>query len=86
MGIEPTYEAWEAAVLPLNYTRSVQAVIIERFRPMALHDAGQIDPQAWRASHSTQASSTGVARAAASGYGSLASRATASWRPPRVRT
>ena len=22
MGIEPTYEAWEAAVLPLNYTRS----------------------------------------------------------------
>src|SRR6185295_888351 len=21
MGIEPTYEAWEAAVLPLNYTR-----------------------------------------------------------------
>ena len=24
MGIEPTYEAWEAAVLPLNYTRSVR--------------------------------------------------------------
>ena len=23
MGIEPTLEAWEAAVLPLNYTRSV---------------------------------------------------------------
>lgn len=22
MGIEPTLEAWEAAVLPLNYTRS----------------------------------------------------------------
>jgi hypothetical protein len=21
MGIEPTYAAWEAAVLPLNYTR-----------------------------------------------------------------
>jgi hypothetical protein len=21
-GIEPAYEAWEAAVLPLNYTRS----------------------------------------------------------------
>ena len=21
-GIEPSYEAWEAAVLPLNYTRS----------------------------------------------------------------
>ena len=23
MGIEPTLEAWEAAVLPLNYTRSI---------------------------------------------------------------
>ncbi len=22
MGIEPTFEAWEAPVLPLNYTRS----------------------------------------------------------------
>lgn len=22
MGIEPTYQAWEAGVLPLNYTRS----------------------------------------------------------------
>jgi hypothetical protein len=25
MGIEPTYAAWEAAVLPLNYTRSSRA-------------------------------------------------------------
>ncbi len=24
MGIEPTLEAWEAAVLPLNYTRPIQ--------------------------------------------------------------
>ena len=23
-GIEPSYEAWEAAVLPLNYTRTIQ--------------------------------------------------------------
>ena len=23
-GIEPSYEAWEAAVLPLNYTRNKQ--------------------------------------------------------------
>jgi hypothetical protein len=23
-GIEPSYEAWEAAVLPLNYTRFVR--------------------------------------------------------------
>jgi hypothetical protein len=25
-GIEPSYEAWEAAVLPLNYTRILQLV------------------------------------------------------------
>lgn len=25
MGIEPTLEAWEAAVLPLNYTRTEQS-------------------------------------------------------------
>ncbi len=24
MGIEPTYSAWEADVLPLNYTRSLR--------------------------------------------------------------
>ena len=29
MGIEPTLEAWEAAVLPLNYTRpSVNAGVL----------------------------------------------------------
>ena len=27
-GIEPSYEAWEAAVLPLNYTRS--GVVLRR--------------------------------------------------------
>jgi hypothetical protein len=26
-GIEPSYEAWEAAVLPLNYTRAQQIVL-----------------------------------------------------------
>ncbi len=26
MGIEPTLEAWEAAVLPLNYTRGLQPI------------------------------------------------------------
>ena len=26
MGIEPTLAAWEAAVLPLNYTRATRAV------------------------------------------------------------
>ena len=25
MGIEPTFEAWEAPVLPLNYTRDMVA-------------------------------------------------------------
>ena len=25
MGIEPTFEAWEAPVLPLNYTREIAA-------------------------------------------------------------
>ncbi len=25
MGIEPTFEAWEAPVLPLNYTRDISA-------------------------------------------------------------
>ena len=31
MGIEPTLEAWEAAVLPLNYTRmlNVQTALYE---------------------------------------------------------
>ena len=28
-GIEPSYAAWEAAVLPLNYTR-ITALIIDR--------------------------------------------------------
>ena len=26
-GIEPSYAAWEAAVLPLNYTRAVAAFV-----------------------------------------------------------
>ena len=29
MGIEPTYQAWEARVLPLNYTREEQAGILQ---------------------------------------------------------
>ena len=27
MGIEPTLAAWEAAVLPLNYTRGLQRIL-----------------------------------------------------------
>ena len=28
-GIEPSYEAWEAAVLPLNYTRLGAAILLD---------------------------------------------------------
>ena len=28
-GIEPSYEAWEAAVLPLNYTRVAHAILLD---------------------------------------------------------
>ncbi len=31
MGIEPTLSAWEAEVLPLNYTRAQQFSIFARF-------------------------------------------------------
>ena len=31
MGIEPTYAAWKAAVLPLNYTREGSYVIDKLF-------------------------------------------------------
>ena len=33
MGIEPTLAAWEAAVLPLNYTRAVRSEILNRLAP-----------------------------------------------------
>jgi hypothetical protein len=32
MGIEPTYAAWEAAVLPLNYTRARGALYLAAHR------------------------------------------------------
>lgn len=32
MGIEPTTDAWEASVLPLNYTRPVGEVCVKRSR------------------------------------------------------
>ena len=48
MGIEPTYEAWEAAVLPLNYTRSggdstCSAALPARVPPGSVHG-----PAAWQ--------------------------------------
>ncbi len=34
MGIEPTFEAWEAPVLPLNYTRDLsECATVYRNRP-----------------------------------------------------
>lgn len=42
MGIEPTLEAWEAAVLPLNYTRTgtTKSAIIRHSLPVpeSAHD------------------------------------------------
>ena len=32
-GIEPSYAAWEAAVLPLNYTRKARQVYVITTRP-----------------------------------------------------
>ncbi len=32
MGIEPTYEAWEASILPLNYTRD-DKIDLNELRP-----------------------------------------------------
>ena len=31
MGIEPTLSAWEAEVLPLNYTRLIYCLILIKF-------------------------------------------------------
>ena len=33
MGIEPTYQAWKASVLPLNYARTRQYFIISKNKP-----------------------------------------------------
>ena len=43
MGIEPTYAAWEAAVLPLNYTRALPALVPHRlsFRPAPRFGSGR---------------------------------------------
>ena len=31
MGIEPTYPAWKAGVLPLNYTRIQNYILLTRY-------------------------------------------------------
>jgi hypothetical protein len=35
MGIEPTSEAWEASILPLNYARSARGTLFYRLRAFA---------------------------------------------------
>lgn len=34
MGVEPTYAAWEAAVLPMNYSRMIKAYYNSPVRKM----------------------------------------------------
>jgi hypothetical protein len=44
-GIEPSYAAWEAAVLPLNYTRLVMLILcVESEVCLAAYLAGRISP------------------------------------------
>lgn len=37
MGIEPTSEAWEASILPLNYARSFSAIVLRTARSSHSH-------------------------------------------------
>ena len=37
MGIEPTYAAWKAAVLPLNYTRIRALIVSPELRYFVAH-------------------------------------------------
>ena len=41
MGIEPTYSAWEADVLPLNYTR-VQGILSPPSQPSPIKGEGAV--------------------------------------------
>ena len=40
MGIEPTYLAWKASVLPLNYTRTFGNICVSRFIYLMRHQSG----------------------------------------------
>lgn len=42
MGIEPTWSAWEAGVLPLNYTRTFGALGIIAVRQDTVKVCGQV--------------------------------------------
>ena len=46
-GIEPSYAAWEAAVLPLNYTRTLLTLSGEEFTSDAFHWSGCEAGAAW---------------------------------------
>ena len=48
MGIEPTFEAWEAPVLPLNYTREMAA------EPEFTTDSSQEPPPVLLRKHETE--------------------------------
>ena len=52
-GIEPSYAAWEAAVLPLNYTRLSGAFYSRLCRAMQEHriQPNQLIYGAWRHDH-----------------------------------
>ncbi len=58
-GIEPSYAAWEAAVLPLNYARSISADIGKHADPQATNFAPTLTAQpshqgaAWSATGSS---------------------------------
>ena len=41
MGIEPTSQAWEARILPMNYTRKLQ----RQPRPHGYYNKGQLEMQ-----------------------------------------
>ena len=40
MGIEPTYPAWKAGVLPLNYTRKINILCDVKYRNPIHMDSG----------------------------------------------
>jgi hypothetical protein len=46
-GIEPSYEAWEASVLPLNYARTLswtRVTILEASNPLPSESRGNATP------------------------------------------
>ena len=46
-GIEPSYEAWEAAVLPLNYTRLGEEILRQKTKKPRMAAAFQVTLSGW---------------------------------------